>query len=132
MSRWAAAFRATLAPSVAAEPSPLADAPRAFPDDLCDASAMRAEPRLPPIASPERDRGDREHKAMVTGLRAAAMRRPPSWWNPMPHNPTPGSACFCCFNRHWWTSDRLGWCCWTCHPPPLPLPARMTVVEVVT
>ena len=101
-------------------------------DDQCDAAAIRAEMPLPPPGTPERGRMDRENRDVVVGLFAASMRRPPSWWNLKPHDPTPGSACFCCFNRHWWTSDRLGWCCWTCHPPSLPLPARMTVVEVVT
>ena len=92
-----------------------------LPDDECDSPSIRAEP--PPSPPDTRARA---------GLMAVATRRPPSWVNPYPHNPTQGSTCFCCGGRRWWSRDRLGWCCWTCHPPPLPLPAGLRVAEVVT
>ena len=91
MSRWAAAFRATLAPIEAPEAVPLDDADSAVPDGLCDAPSIRAEPPLAPPGTVERRQTDREHADMVTGLRAAAMTRPPTRWNPFPHNPTHGT-----------------------------------------
>lgn len=92
-----------------------------LPDDQCDAPSIQAEP--PPAPADD---------GMRAGLMAVATIRPPSWVNPYPHNPTQGSACFCCGNRRWWSRDRMGWCCWTCHPPPLPLPSGWRAAEVVT
>src|SRR5262249_12818363 len=49
-------------------------------------------------------------------LKHAALQRPPSWWRPEPHRPPTGAWCSCCRLRCWWTRDRMGWCCSTCHP----------------
>ena len=107
---------------VAGGPSP------SLSDDQCGVPAIRAEPPMPPPGTPERERVDRLHRDMVAGLLAAAMGRPASWGHPTPHDPPPGCACTLCHGRRWWSRDRCGWCCSTCHPPPV----RMTTVEVVT
>jgi hypothetical protein len=53
----------------------------------------------------------------LDGYHHVAFQRPPSWWWPQPHQPPNGAWCSCCHLRHWWTRDRLGWCCFICHPP---------------
>lgn len=59
---------------------------------------------------------------------------PPSWSEPS--GPPPGAWCTACgrFTQRggrWWRDvERLGWCCWTCHPPD-GVPAT-AVVEVRT
>jgi hypothetical protein len=54
----------------------------------------------------------------LAGRRRAALVRPPSWTLREAHHPPPASTCSCCHGTAWWSRDRLGWCCRTCHPPP--------------
>jgi hypothetical protein len=54
----------------------------------------------------------------LDGYHRVAFQRPPSWWRREQHQPPNGAWCSCCHLRRWWTRDRLGWCCFTCHPPP--------------
>ena len=101
-------------------------------DDVCDAPAIRDDLPMPPPSTVARGEVFRKHRTTIDGLLAASMRRPSSWWNPSPHNPTPGSACSCCSNRRWWSRDRLGWCCSTCHPPPHSTPKQTPIEEILT
>jgi hypothetical protein len=84
--------------------------------DLAERRGSEAELSLPAIGTAERAQLAVKHGAMLAGLVAASLKRPPSWWHPEPHNPTQGATCTCCAGRAWWTRDRLGWCCATCHP----------------
>ncbi|WP_143018322.1 hypothetical protein [Belnapia rosea] len=70
-----------------------------------------------------------EQEADTSGLGC-----PPSWSEPS--EPPRGAWCWCCGRftqrggRWWHEADRLGWCCWTCHPPD-GLPAT-AIVELRT
>jgi hypothetical protein len=83
-----------------------------------DAASLRAEPVLPAAGTPDRIALEARHREMITGMRAAAMQRPPSWASPSA-SPSPGCWCSCCHGRHWWQRREaaIGWCCSTCHPP---------------
>jgi hypothetical protein len=68
-----------------------------------------------------------EHQAAITvGYLRASLQRPPSWWHGEPHQPTPGTCCACCAGTSWWSRDRRGWCCGTCHPSATPAAAVLT------
>jgi hypothetical protein len=69
-------------------------------------------------AGTARLRARSEPAVQVDDYRRVAFQRPPSWWRREPHQPPNGAWCSCCHLRRWWTRDRLGWCCFTCHPPP--------------
>jgi len=75
-----------LRPSRPLPPDLLAEA-RAKRDDLAilvaereaedaEREAIRTEPELPPLGSPERDRQDRQQRAMVAGLLQASRQHP--------------------------------------------------------
>jgi hypothetical protein len=66
---------------------------------------------------PESDRLDGLNRQIADGCYRAALQRPPSWWRAETHRPPPGATCSCCHGLRWWSRDRRGWCCWTCHPP---------------
>ena len=87
---------------------------------------------MPAPGTPEREQQDEQQARLVTGLLAAALQRPPSWSGVEPHNPMRGTFCSCCSGRRWWSRNRTGWCCMTCHPPPPRLPAQLGVHEVTT
>lgn len=55
-------------------------------------------------------------RKMADGYLRAALRRPPSWWCAEAHRPTPGATCTFCGGARWWSRDRCGWYCATCHP----------------
>jgi hypothetical protein len=98
-------------------PDNLLAALRAGRDDLIQELSMEAceisPARSPAVPAPS----PAAPTEALDGLRRAALQRPPSWWNREPHTPPKGAWCSCCRLRQWWTRDRLGWCCHTCHPP---------------
>jgi TubC N-terminal docking domain len=71
----------------------------------------------PPNSGTAKPRARSEPGIELDGYRRVAFQRPPSWWRPQPHQPPNGAWCSCCHLRRWWTRDRLGWCCFICHPP---------------
>jgi hypothetical protein len=50
----------------------------------------------------------------------ASTARPPAWSDDT-DTPSEGDRCSCCGSGRWWTAQPApdGWCCSTCHPPPL-------------
>lgn len=118
--------RVRFAASVALPPDLLARA-RAHRDAIADAlgaeDATPADtstdpPPLPEPGTPERARWDARHAAMVRGLLATAMQRPPSW-SDTASIPSLGCWCSCCRGQRWWTEREgpKGWRCGACHPP---------------
>ena len=67
-------------------------------------------------AGTARLRARSEPAVQLDDYRRVAFQHPPSWWRREP--PPSGAWCSCCHLRHWWTRDRLGWCCFICHLPP--------------
>jgi hypothetical protein len=95
-----------------------------------------AEPELPQAGSPERERQHRQQRAMLAGLLASGLMRPPAWSDP-DSLPPEGAWCGCCgrFGKRggrWWreVAEPTGWRCARCHPP-VHL-ASGEVAEVVT
>lgn len=82
------------------------------------ANTSTEPPPLPEPGTPERARWAARHAAMVRGLPATAMQRPPSWSNTA-SIPSLGCRCSCCGGHRWWTERKAprGWRCFTCHPP---------------
>jgi len=125
----AVALLAKLPRRQAEAPPPAEPAERPTDADAAEEQAARqGEKPLPSPGTAERDKLGRDHAAYLNGMMAAALKRPPSWWEAEPHRPPPGATCSCCRWRRWWSRDGRGWCCSTCHPP---VPGE-TVTEVDT
>jgi hypothetical protein len=153
MSRWAEAFRASLArhdtvdtadtssrgrpvtPDSVSSVMADADGDRgmapANADQVSQVSQVSRSAETPKVDAARHEQLVVSDRAIPADYLGAALQRPPSWADPAAP-PSRGCFCSCCKGRRWWRECEVpkGWRCSACHPPDQ-FPAD-AVMEVTT
>ena len=152
MSRWAEAFRASLARHDTADSADSSSpAPPATPESVSNPSSPSEKDGEVSTPCPEtvsavssvsraakvvnagasgREQAAATERAISAAYISASLQRPPSWSDPVAV-PSRGCFCSCCKGQRWWCEREApkGWRCSTCHPPSHLTPDAVTKVR---